>query len=59
MARGLESNLARVARRGRELEAPDFTNLDPRERVPVLKDGDFVLTQSIPFCRLDRLARMD
>ena len=30
-----------------EQKTPEFTALNPRQRVPVLKDGDFVLTESI------------
>jgi glutathione S-transferase len=30
-----------------ELKSPEFAKLNPRQRVPVLKDGDFVLTESI------------
>lgn len=30
-----------------ELKSPEFSRLNPRQRVPVLRDGNFVLTESI------------
>lgn len=40
-----ENRVLSVSRR--EQKSTEFTALNPRQRVPVLKDGDFVLTESI------------
>jgi glutathione S-transferase len=35
-------------------KSPEFTAVNPRQRVPVLKDGDFVLTESVAIPCLSR-----
>jgi glutathione S-transferase len=43
---GLSYRTEAVQSRTGQTKTPEYTSLDPRQKIPVLRDGDFVLTES-------------
>jgi glutathione S-transferase len=43
---GLDHETRAIGSRTGETQTPEFTALNPRQKIPVLEDGDFVLTES-------------
>jgi len=44
---GLDYKLKPIASRSKEAESEEFRRLNPRGKIPVLQDGDFVLSESL------------
>ncbi len=43
---GLDYRTEPIESRSGQTQAPDYLKLNPRQKIPVLKDGDFVMTES-------------
>lgn len=48
---GVAYELKPIGPRTGETQTPEFTGLNPRQKIPLLVDGDFILSESLAICR--------
>ena len=41
-----------IAPRSGETQTPEYTHLNPKQKIPLLVDADITLTESVAICRL-------
>lgn len=48
---GLDYELRKIGPRTGETQTPEYTALNPKQKIPLLVDGDFKLSESLAICR--------
>ena len=48
---GLDYKLFPIGPRTGETQSEEYSNLNPKQKIPLMQDGDFVLSESLSICR--------